>query len=100
MIDGAEKIDVFGDDYNGKFKNDADYEEIKKEVVKLRGAGVETEVETEVELEEEKIGCIEGDCENGQGTYIYDVGDKYVENGRWVEETGKELILGLVEENM
>ena len=80
LIDGDKKIDIFSDDYNGKFKNEDDYEEIKKEVVKLRGGGVETE------LEEEKTGCVEGDCENGQGAYIYDSGDKYVgewKDGKW-----------------
>ncbi len=28
-----------------------------------------------------QTGCVSGDCENGQGTFIYDNGDKYV--GQW-----------------
>ena len=31
-----------------------------------------------------KEGCISGDCENGQGTYVYDNGEKYV--GQWKDE--------------
>ena len=31
-----------------------------------------------------KEGCISGDCKNGQGTYVYDNGEKYV--GQWKDE--------------
>jgi len=34
-----------------------------------------------VDEPEGSTGCIKGDCENGQGTYIYDTGSKYV--GEW-----------------
>ena len=31
------------------------------------------------------LGCISGGCENGQGTYTYSYGDKYV--GEWKDDT-------------
>ena len=37
-----------------------------------------TDEVTEEKPESEGKGCIKGDCENGQGTYIYDSGSKYV----------------------
>jgi len=34
--------------------------------------------------EKNNIGCIDGDCENGTGTFIYENGDKY--EGEWKDD--------------
>jgi hypothetical protein len=35
------------------------------------------------EQNEQETGCIDGDCEDGTGTYVYDNGNKY--EGKWVD---------------
>jgi len=79
-----------GGKYVGEFKDGKKngkgtftYADGSKEEVEWKD-GKEVEIEktntdnSEEKPESEGKGCIKGDCENGQGTYIYDSGSKYV----------------------
>ena len=72
--EGSESVISEQDDQTAK-----DVETINKEV--LGGESETVEVDSEEKPESEGKGCIKGDCENGQGSYIYDSGSKYV--GEW-----------------
>jgi len=70
--EGSESVISEQDDQTGE-----DLKTINKEV--LGGESETVEVDSEEEPEENVTGCIKGDCENGQGTYIYPIsGTKYV----------------------
>ena len=43
--------------------------------------------------------CIKGNCKNGQGTYTWPSGDKYVGEYKDSKRHGKGTLLGLVEIN-
>jgi peptidoglycan hydrolase-like protein with peptidoglycan-binding domain len=74
--EGSESVISEQDDQTAK-----DVETINKEVL---GDESETvEVDSEETPEVKVTGCIKGDCENGQGTYNWPNGDKYM--GNWEE---------------
>ena len=69
--EGSESVISEQDDQTKK-----DVETINKAV--LGGESETVEVGSEEKPEVKVTGCIKGDCENGQGTYTYTNGDKYV----------------------